>query len=366
MLPRPGWIGLVALGVATIVAACSAHSTPSVVAVPQPADQTLAQRQVRTSIPTVPPGSVVEYPIPTASSFPAYITYSSVDGDLWFTEATASKIGRVDPGTGTITETPLAAGAQPYDITIGPDGAPWFGAQGLASLGRLNRNVVPSYFAIPGARPHVEELATDLPQHAIWFADSVDGSVDRFDVSGHTFSEYSVPMPAGGLSPHPVGVAIDTAGHIWYSDYFNDQVGEFSSDGTFMRQITLPGSAGVGTASLQVWYMTLGPDNDIWVIEISGGSNFKGAVARIDPFTLDIKTFPAIGPGHGAVGLASGPNGLWTPLGGGELALTNYTGTTEWEIPNMGGYGITEGPDGTMWFIDWNKGNVDKAIVSDL
>jgi virginiamycin B lyase len=63
--------------------------------------------------------------IPTKNSEPEGITLGP-DGNMWFAEATANQIGRIDP-TGNITEfvVPQASSA-PVDIVAGADGALWF------------------------------------------------------------------------------------------------------------------------------------------------------------------------------------------------------------------------------------------------
>src|SRR4029077_19811400 len=50
-------------------------------------------------------------------------------GNVWFTEQSANRIGRITPA-GVITEFPLPDGTFPYDITLGPDGNLWFTAVG--------------------------------------------------------------------------------------------------------------------------------------------------------------------------------------------------------------------------------------------
>ena len=49
------------------------------------------------------------------------------DGNLWFTELSANKVGKITPA-GDITEfgAGISANAGPYEITAGPDGNLWF------------------------------------------------------------------------------------------------------------------------------------------------------------------------------------------------------------------------------------------------
>jgi streptogramin lyase len=79
----------------------------------------------------------VEHPIPTAASVPSGIA-AGPDGNLWFAEKSAGKIGRITPG-GIITEFPLpASGDQPTSIVAGPDGNMWFTRSNGSGIGRIN------------------------------------------------------------------------------------------------------------------------------------------------------------------------------------------------------------------------------------
>src|SRR5690242_12956985 len=64
------------------------------------------------------------FSVPTPASRP-YQIVSGPDGNLWFTESDAGKIGRITT-SGSITEFKVHAGSGPYGITVGPDGNIWF------------------------------------------------------------------------------------------------------------------------------------------------------------------------------------------------------------------------------------------------
>jgi virginiamycin B lyase len=68
-------------------------------------------------------GTLTEFPLPTAHSGPTGIT-TGPDGNLWFTEATGQKLGRITP-SGVITEFALPQPCGPQGITAGPDGNLW-------------------------------------------------------------------------------------------------------------------------------------------------------------------------------------------------------------------------------------------------
>ena len=64
-----------------------------------------------------------DFPITTPASGPEGIV-TGPDGNLWFCEEFADKIGRITPD-GTVTEFSLpTAGAHPETIIVGPDGSP--------------------------------------------------------------------------------------------------------------------------------------------------------------------------------------------------------------------------------------------------
>src|SRR5262249_58571456 len=80
--------------------------------------------------------SVTEFPIPdTISARPEGITRGP-DGNLWFAETLADRIGRITPA-GVVTQFSLPFGSQPTEITAGPDGNLWFAEIGNRRICRV-------------------------------------------------------------------------------------------------------------------------------------------------------------------------------------------------------------------------------------
>jgi virginiamycin B lyase len=353
-----GLLAASAIAAAIVIAACSG-GTRSVMGEPIPPATANLQPDV---IPTVPPGVVTEFPITTPNGFPAYIT--SAGGNLWFTENSANQIGRVTTA-GVVTEFTAGAATGPFDIITGPDGRPWFGAQTAQALGRVNTNGSITVVPIPTVSAHPEQLVADKPNNSIWFAERVGRKVGVYNLTTQTLTEY--PISPGLNGPAVLaGIALDAAGNVWASDSLNDQVDELSTTGTVLQRLTLPGST--GPFSVNPWYMTLGKDGDLWVDELNGGPSSKGAIARIDPTTLTITTYVPRGPNPSAVGVATGPKGIWLPPeGGSQLVRITATGRLkEWVIPGAGGYGIVEGSDHNMWFVDYVNNAIAQVKVGLL
>src|SRR5204862_4892249 len=89
------------------------------------------------------------YTSPTSGAGASALTVGP-DGNIWFAEQGANKIGKVTPD-GTITEYPIpdttqdigfssgpvSVGASPADLVAGPDGAIWFTESSTDTIGRI-------------------------------------------------------------------------------------------------------------------------------------------------------------------------------------------------------------------------------------
>jgi streptogramin lyase len=58
------------------------------------------------------------------------------DGNLWFTDMTSSKVGKITT-SGTITEYALPASSGPHEIAAGPDGNLWFTDYATSKIGTM-------------------------------------------------------------------------------------------------------------------------------------------------------------------------------------------------------------------------------------
>jgi streptogramin lyase len=127
-----------------------------------------------------PSGVVTEFQLPQNSE-PEDIT-AGPDGNLWFTEPgygpngqVPSQVGRITP-TGTITQFLLGTiyhgdDIRPMGITAGPDGYLWFTEAGATKIGRINAAGVPNYYSIPTASSQPYGI-TRGPDGNLWFTES--------------------------------------------------------------------------------------------------------------------------------------------------------------------------------------------------
>ena len=114
--------------------------------------------------------SVTEFPIPdTITPRPEGITRGP-DGNLWFTETLADRIGRITPA-GVVTQFSLPFGSQPAEITAGADGNLWFAEFGSSRIGRITPAGVITEFSA-GITPNSGPAGiTAGPDGNLWFTE---------------------------------------------------------------------------------------------------------------------------------------------------------------------------------------------------
>ncbi len=124
-----------------------------------------------------------------------------------------------------------------------------------------------------------------------------------------------------GANPkgHPLGLAADSAGNIWFTDNGINEIGEYN---LATRRITYDKN-GLSAGSSPQWIAT-GPDGTIWFTDL-GSTTSPPAIGKLDPATRKITEFP---------------------LG---------TGRKPWAIAYDSRYK-------NLWFTDQGKNNSDPAI----
>jgi virginiamycin B lyase len=119
--------------------------------------------------------------VPTPGANP-YDVAVDASGTVWFTEFHANQIGKLDPDTGTITET--AVSGSPRHIAIATDGSVWATERFQPSVTdpsvvwRLDpaTNQVTDFPLSLGAGP--EDIVA-APDGSVWFTQSGAGNVAR-------------------------------------------------------------------------------------------------------------------------------------------------------------------------------------------
>jgi RHS repeat-associated protein len=309
--------------------------------------------------PPTPAGTASEPAILHDSTNPTGIV-TGPNGDVWFTEFNANKIGEVVPcNTSGCTPayyeyTVPTAGSGPYAIAVGPDGNLWFTEYLTNKIGRLQPcSPLPcsptiNEYATSGAGP-LDIVAG--PNGEMWF--------DEF--YGHKIGEITTGSTptinnefSAGTNSQPRGIAAGADGAVWFGDDANNVIGRITTSGT-LSTYPLP------TPGALVYGMVSGPDGALWFTE--GGANKLG---RISTSGL-INEYPT--PGTTPLGITNGADGnLWfTEYGSAKIAsATLSTGPAsaptikEYRTGTIGArpYGIAGGPDGNLWFAEFTTNHI--------
>jgi streptogramin lyase len=274
-----------------------------------------------------------EYPVPTASSEPVAIV-AGPDGNLWFTEYSVGKIGRITPA-GTITEFATGVTKEVSGITVGPDGNLWFTESGADKIGRITVAGGVAEFPLPSSGSFPEQIAAG-PDGNLWFTERHNGRIGRITPSG-VVAEFSIPT----ASSEPVGIVAGPDGNLWFNEFSGNKVGRITTAGVITEFVA------AGSPSL----ITVGPDANLWFTE-EGGEK----IARITT-SGSIVEYPVPTAMAGPQGITAGPDGnIWfTEEGGNKIGRVTPAGAfTEFVVPSAGAYPvhIVTGPDGALWFTE--------------
>jgi virginiamycin B lyase len=144
-------------------------------------------------------------------------------GNIWFTDDGATPaIGRLDLGTGEVTETTagLNAGSVPRWIAADADGNIWFTDDGTTpAIGMVDptSGVITEYRTglDPGSIPWA--ITYDRVSKQLWFTDqaATRPAIGTVDPATKRITEYSAGLNIGS---HPEGIDVAPGGQIWFTD----------------------------------------------------------------------------------------------------------------------------------------------------
>ena len=219
-----------------------------------------------------------EYGIGTSNSQPWGLAVDG-EGNVWFAEAAADKIGKLDVSSGVITESgPLALGSQPWAVAVAGDGTVWFTEKAGNRIGKLNP-VTGQITEYPELAPAASEpSAIALHGNAVWFTqtaadqlgwlmdDTVQPPVKRpagsqpqgIVTTGSTSAWFTekggnqlvlfVPETSGLFTQvkintpdsEPYGIALEGEEAVWFTERAGNRLGRYSGQSPFPREYLLP------------------------------------------------------------------------------------------------------------------------------
>jgi streptogramin lyase len=292
--------------------------------------------------------SVHEFALKTKYSFPSGIT-AGPDGNVWFTETGADKIGRITTN-GDISEFPLSPASGPIGIVLGPDGNLWVAEAYANKIAMISpAGALIGEYAVPTANSD-NRFITSGPDGNIWFTETRGNKIGRITPKGD-ITEF--PLPGKGNSgPQRIIAAPD--GNLWftYDTSPRDAVVRMTPGGV-VTQFPIPESNPLAGNELPDG-ITVGPDGNLWFTELG---SVIGVLTLSGTF---VAQYPVQGPNsqnQDAAGITLGPDG--------RVYFTARTSNSIGYIVPEGEHGavpipsaralpstIIVGPDGNLWFTE--------------
>ena len=304
------------------------------------------------------------FPLPPNSG--AQAMTRGPDGNLWFTEQTANKIGRITPSGMTSLFSIPTAGSLPAGITHGPDGNLWFAesaapgdnlpgggtTMAVGAIGRITPHGVVTEFPIPTAGSHTNFVAPG-PDGNVWFTEMSGNKIGKITPSG-TFSEYAIPT----ADSRPLGITVGPDGAMWFTESNAAKIGRITTDGATINEYGLP----PGT---QPQLIANGPDGNLWFTDSTG------KIAKAAP-SGQVQVFPIATTNSKPAGITTGPDGslYFVESGGQNAGRIRPSGPPIQEYHVSGsptGIGLsvpTVGPDGALWFAQPNDNVIGRITTT--
>jgi len=295
-------------------------------------------------------GSITNYSLAYGSS--PYAITEGPDGNLWFTEQSGNKIGRIT-ASGTITEYSLVySNSAPADIVSGPDDSLWFTMNRIGYVGKITTDGTLTQYPLPsGASPLG---ITAGPDGDLWIADNSSNKVYRMKDTGSS-TTYNLT----NSDARPAFITADPVhNEVWVGTRKSDAAGgwisKFSVDGT-ETDYSLPTGTVSGTSGL-----TQGPDGNIYFIWSNSTHDYLGKITDSGTFTATYD----FGSSHNLQYIRSGLDGyLWaSEYAAGKVARINtaLSSVTEYGTSLSSPIGIASGSDGNMWFTQYGGNTISK------
>ncbi len=311
-------------------------------------------------------GVVTRFPIPTTNAQPYKLT-KGPDGNLWFSESAAAKIGRLTL-SGTITEFPLNSGyTNPGTIVTGSDGNLYFGEYHQSpfgpAIGRITTGGAITDIAAPAALD-TTAVALALPHGDVWFSNKANGIVDVAIAA--TPSPIATPI-AVHMSGEAVGLANASNGHVWFTAgylYGSPSVGQVDTAGNVTQTYALTDpkdsgeKLGVTDANGNFWFVA--NDGDVPpspIVDVLYEITPAGKVSRYVACCHEFN-YMTLGP-DGAIWLDAENDIITRVSTTGQVSHITYN-------PNKANPfildSITTGPDDNLWFTEQNGDAIDRMI----
>ncbi|PUA82329.1 virginiamycin B lyase family protein [Nocardioides currus] len=314
-------------------------------------------------VPTAPAhAAVTVFTVPTSNADLGRIT-TAPNGDMWFIERDANKIGRITPA-GVVTEfnlpTQTVGDSSVYGIDVAADGTVWVvWDSGWNALGFHPSNPGAAVNYDLGDYPYGGEVRV-APDGRVFVTMNYDESGVATLAPGSSDFFWSANAPE---CEDVLGEAAD--GSMWCQGGGLDQLVHLNADGTGGVTYPLPSDATYPNG------LAAGPVGSIWFTRSSSGTMFtspnNGSVGYLDQASGATRIW-STGSRTAPSDLIQAPDGtMWFTNRGAAPAIGHINAAGVGAITAVGNYeptSLTWGADGAIWFTD-AKNNAIVRVTPD-
>ncbi len=201
-------------------------------------------------------------------------------GVIWISAAFDEKIVRFDKATKAIRKYSLGTETMwPFMIGLGANGELWFSERAAGRIGRLDPDsgrVEHFDLHSPSAGP--AGLAVDPASGIVWFTQGQTDRVGALDPKTGKVTDYIMGEESTGMVSGPAGLATDGKGEVWFSK-LEGKIGHIRPGHDTIELIDVPETARRPAG------IAIGPDGDVWSLALDGNMAVRYAPAT-RKFTL--------------------------------------------------------------------------------
>ena len=160
-------------------------------------------------------------------------TMRFLNGNVWGTGNVSSRVVKLDPRTGKITEYPAPRGSHPYGIAIGGDKAVWYITNYKNEIIRLDPDTgIQTPHLAPTPKSGLRRMGADALGN-LWAGAQDSNKLVKLEISTGKVTEFAVPTKDAG----PYSVDVDTKNNlVWFSERDGDKLGRYNPDtGAFIE-----------------------------------------------------------------------------------------------------------------------------------
>ena len=250
------------------------------------------------------------------------------NGEVWFAEAGAKKLGRIVPcgSTSCLSELTPPAGIvlyAPIQVAVDVDGVVWFTDHGSNQFGSFDP-ATNAWRLYPVGYCKSDYCANVLPNAIwyangkIWFSEHISGRISSFDKATGLLTEYIIP--SNGDTPLSWWAAPGINNLVWFASYSFGEIGYVNA--------SIPVGIGVSATTSGI-SVRQGGSEAVQVVTHSQSTFSLGVSPMMsdDPFFSASTTLLQLTPAQGLLASVLTITAAWnSTLGRRYLALTAFNG----------------------------------------